>query len=241
MRNSQQSRRKAEVNMIPEAIALDIETIPNEAVIEFLPEPEVALGNMKDAEKIEEKKKEAKRKQVETMALDPLTGRICSFAMYGQRKEEQFYRVVADTSEAEEITLIKNLFENLSLSQKVEGKIIVTWNGNQFDFPFIYKRAAILKAELPKDHYSIFYWLRRYSTFPHCDLMQAWNGFQYTDKRSNLDFIGKVFTGAGKTPRDYSEYLGLIKGKEGAKIGLDNLCDAELTYNLYQKIAPYLL
>jgi DNA polymerase elongation subunit (family B) len=111
-----------------------------------------------------------------------------------------------------------------------------------FDFPYIYKRAALLKIDLPQGVPGLSYWTKKYTTYPHCDLLKCLNGWQSHSHKgmSTLDYIGKVFLGAGKTQRDYNTYLDLIKAGEGEKIGLDNLCDVEITYNLYQRLAPYL-
>ena len=51
-------------------LALNIETAVNKHRLHLLPEPEVALGNLKDPYKIEEKIAETKRKQLEMLAID---------------------------------------------------------------------------------------------------------------------------------------------------------------------------
>lgn len=218
------------------AAALDIETIPNESIIEMLPEPEVLFGNMKDPAKIEEKRKEAKQKQIEKMGLYPISGRVCSFAFYSE--DDQLHHTISEITDAEEIELIAHLMDLLQLLYD-QGKTIVTWNGLHFDFPYFYKRAALLKMDLPKAN-SLSFWTRGYLGNPHCDLMQVWNNWDKSEGRTSLDFVGKIFLGKSKTERNYLEYVNLIKKGESKKIGLDNLCDAEITYKLYQAFPLYL-
>lgn len=216
--------------------AMDLESIPNKSMVDQLPEPEVALGNVKDPAKIEEKIKEAKKKQIDKMALNPFWGRICSFSMHGET--ESFFKVIPDISDASEIELVSFILEKLVIGQGDENNII-TWNGHGFDFPFIYKRAALLNIPLPQYCPSLKYWTRKYSQSPHCDLMQEFCGWS-TEGKTNLDLAGKMFLGAGKTKRDYSEYINLIESGQGELIGLDNLCDTQITFNLYKKLEPYL-
>jgi len=224
--------------------ALDIETIPNEAMIDLLPEPEVAIGSLKDPEKIQAKIDEAKKNQKEKMGLNPMTGRICSFSFYGDREDERFYKVVPEVSDAAEIDLLNQLLEHLIVySNDIIATTIVTWNGMQFDFPYIFKRAALLRVEIPAGVRGLSFWTKKYSIYPHCDLLQVWNGWSTSNPSAGsakLDWIGKVFLGSGKTERNYLEYLDLIKSGNCDQIGRDNLCDTKITYDLYKVLEPYL-
>ena len=213
--------------------AWDIETIPNESNVALLPEPEVKLGNTKDPEKIAAKIKEAKDRQIEKMGINPFFGRVCSSVFFGDEIKE--YKVINSISDTEEIEVINWTFDNL-----LKSNIIITFNGMEFDFPYIYIRAAILKIELPPLCPKLNIWCKRYTTTPHCDLYKVITGWKaYSHGEMNLDTIGKVMLGSGKTERNYSEYLDLIKNGEGEKIGVDNLCDVEITYNLYKKLENY--
>jgi DNA polymerase elongation subunit (family B) len=216
--------------------AIDIETIPNPAMVDRLPEPEVALGNTKDPEKVAAKIIEAKQKQVEKMALNPFFGRICSFSSCGEK--EKYFKTIPEISDAAEIELINHILESLVVG-KPETNLIITWNGFSFDFPYIYKRAALLKIALPNQCRGLKFWTRKYQQEPHCDLMQELCGWGSTPA-TNLDLAGNLFLGRGKTQRDYSTYAELITKGEGDKIGIDNLCDTELTFDLYNTLSPYL-
>jgi len=217
--------------------AFDIETIPNKNIVELMPEPEVALGNTKDPEKIKEKIAEAKQKAIDKMALSPLFGRICSFSFYGE--DEKKFEVIPEISDAAEIELVTHILENLCIGNPDGTNTIVTWNGFNFDFPFVYKRAAMLKIEMPRNCPGLKYWTRKYANDVHIDLMQEFSGWG-KEQMSNLDIIGKMILGRGKTARNYSTYIELIESGKGELIGLDNLCDTGITYDLYNHLKTYL-
>jgi len=216
--------------------ALDIETIPNKSMVSFLPKPEVALGSLKDPEKIKAKVDAATLKQVEKMGLEPETGRICSFSVYGDLEENRYYEVIREISDYEEKVLITKILNVLRLGMSNNPMLIITWNGNSFDFPYIYKRAAILGVELPTNTPGLTFWTKRYSHAPHCDLMQWWVNW-YGGKK--LDFIGTLLFGEGKIERDYSTYVNLIESGKQNQIGEDNICDTKLTFDIYNKVRKY--
>lgn len=216
--------------------SIDIETIPNNDLIQSLPEPEIAIGNIKDPAKIEEKRKEAKQKQIDKMALSPFYGRICSFSACGE--SEKYFKVIPEISDAAEIELVSHILESLIVGAPETNRII-TWNGYSFDFPFIYKRAACLKIPLPAGCPGLGYWTRKYSQNPHCDLMQELAGWQ-TENRVGLDEAGKQFLGVGKSEHDFTKFITMIQEGNGNEIGTYNLGDAELTYNVYNFLSPYL-
>jgi DNA polymerase elongation subunit (family B) len=213
-----------------EVFSLDIETVPNESMIGLLPEPEIKLGNVKDPKKIEEKRIEAKNKQIEKMALYPETGTICSYAVYGANHNGG--RVVESITYSEEISLIKDIFELL------ENCVVVTYNGINFDFPYIFKRAMINNIDMSDYDFVLKKFTQRYSITPHFDVMQVWSNWNREDWRS-LDYLADLLLGGRKTKRDYSEYINLIKSDEQNKILIDNKCDAELTYRIFRKMENY--
>lgn len=217
--------------------AFDIETIPNAALVDSLPEPEVALGNTKDPDKVREKMAEAKKKQVEKMGCNPLYGRICSFSFYGEDETARKFHTIKEACDADEIELIKLIFDELKIAEETPT-VIITWNGFSFDFPFVFKRAALLRVEKPQYIPGLAYWNRKYKHDVHIDLMRELNNWE--PMGMNLNEAGKCFLGRGKTDRDYSTYADLIKSGQGDLIGLDNLCDTELTFRIYKIVEPYL-
>jgi predicted PolB exonuclease-like 3'-5' exonuclease len=217
-------------------IAFDIETIPNEAMIEHLPEPEVKLGNIKDIEKIKAKAAEAKQKQIDSMALNPFYGRICSAAFYDP-DDYQGYKTIDEISDAAELELLDYIFDRLKFTETTSPTII-TWCGMSFDLPFVYTRAALLNYRLSPEAPGLQYWIKRYTHSPHCDIERILSNWGV--KSFRLDEVANAFLGDSKLNHDFSKFIELIKCGKGHEIGIYNLKDAELTYKLYDKLSAYL-
>lgn len=219
--------------------AFDIETLANTDLIDVLPEPEVALGNTKDEEKIAAKIAQAKQKQIEKMALDPFFGRACSFATWSDEPgEKRGFHVISEISDAEEVILIKKILDMLCVTSTTYPSVI-TWNGYNFDFPFVFKRAILLQVEVPSGLWGLSRWCKRYSNVPHCDLMRELCG--WNEQHFSLETASRMILGEGKTEGiNYQEFRNKIESGEGEYIGLYNLKDVELTYNIYKKVSRYL-
>jgi len=216
------------------SFALDIETIPNHDMIEYLPEPELKLGNLKDTVKIFEKKEEAKQKQIDTMALDPFFGRVACYSIVGEDFESE-EMIVGFSDEDEELVVDTLLTEIRDIVSK--GDRIVTWNGCSFDLPYIYKRACILGVEMPDRCPTISELTYRYSTHPHCDLMHLMNGYQGFGK---LDTASKIILkNTGKIDFDVTKIADEIKNGNGDKVQEYCTRDTRITYQLFEKIQPY--
>lgn len=215
--------------------SFDIETIPNSSMVKYLPEPE-APGKIKDPQKIAAAIAEKKKKSIDEMALSPLWGRVCSFVMYNEDGE------VSDVLKSESAIAEKDLIEKILFNLVVGGQKVntfVTWNGVNFDFPFVYKRAAILRAEIPCGCPALAYWIKRYQHTVHIDMMQEFSGWN-SYKADSLDNAGIAFYLKGKSERDYSEFAGLIRTGKVNDILEANRNDAILTYNIYNDSKDYL-
>jgi predicted PolB exonuclease-like 3'-5' exonuclease len=218
------------------AIALDIETIPNVDKIAALTEPEVLTGNLKDPLKIEEKIKQAKEKQIDRMALNPFYGRICSFAVRGENFRE--VRVMDEISDANEIDIIRDSLGYFQTSS-INYPSIITWNGVEFDLPFLFKRAWLLNVELPTGCPALKYFTKRHSNVPHCDLAKEFCGWS-SEKYLSLGEAAGIKFGEGKAKIDVTQFRQMILDGKQAEIGVYNLKDAELTYRLYKSAEGYI-
>lgn len=214
--------------------SLDIETIPNLSMVDTLPEPEVALGNTKDPEKIAVKIADAKQKQIDSMALNPFTGRICSVAFAGKHYG---YHTVDEVSDAAEIDLLNKILDTFVVNQ-TETPHIITWNGHQFDLPFIFKRAMMLRVAVPSGCLGLAHMCKKYSRYPHTDLMMEFCGWSHTYLK--LDHVAGWLLGKKKLDHDFSKFIELIETGKSSEIGVYNLVDAELTLEIYETAAPYL-
>jgi predicted PolB exonuclease-like 3'-5' exonuclease len=217
--------------------AFDIETGPNENLVDALPEPEVKYGNIKNDDLKKEKYNAAKQNQVERMALDPLYGRMLSFAVW--HNDDQYYRVIDDLSDASEIVLIKAALSLFTFNQTAQPTI-VTWDGYRFDIPFLFYRAMCLNIDLSGINVlGLSHWCKRYSRIPHCDLRLEFTGWDF-NKYIKLNTASKIILGESKIDHDVTTNNDLIKNNEKEKVGIYNLHDAELTYKLYKKAYNYL-
>ena len=208
-------------------VSFDIETIPDQGIIDRLPEPEVKTGNLKDPEKIAAKEAEAKSTQLEKMALDPLTGRICCVGFYGLTKGEQFSSCIEKPTDEDERMLIKKTFSALS-----DDVRLITWNGIGFDLPFLFKRAMILNVDpLEFGIQPLTAYTKRYNTEKHVDLMQVFGGWRDYVK---LNTVAGLMFDAKKDDIDVTQLEEIMQTAEGrAKIERYCLRDAELTYRIF--------
>jgi predicted PolB exonuclease-like 3'-5' exonuclease len=219
--------------------ALDIETIPNAAMVPFLPEPEISAV-LKDPAKIAAARAEAKLEQVSKMALDPMTGRVCACALVGVDGADDFSSVAVATGTDDECELALLAMIFTALGRK--DARIVTFNGMFFDIPYLYKRAMILG--LPLGEYGtppLSAWTKRYSTDRHCDIARVWYGWGPAKKGENLDLVASMVLKESKMEIDVTTFPELMTTEEGRnKIGEYCLKDTELTWRLWKKMEGYL-
>ena len=117
----------------------------------------------------------------------------------------------------------------------------ITFNGRQFDGPFIMIRSAV-NGLIPRRDLVGY----RYGFHPNCDLREALNFFGTTNARQfkfNLDLACKVFgvetsKGEGLDGRSVEEWYRAGRHREIADYCLD---DVRATKELYERIAPTLL
>ncbi len=209
--------------------AFDIETIPNSSLLDHLPKPDVKIGNLKDPEKIAAKIKAAEDEQKGQMALSPMWGRVFCYVLHDG---EESIRMICDEDEENEIYLLEELFN------KMYGITICTWNGNSFDLPFVFKRAAILGIDLERFRVPpLPHWVKRYRTDgQHIDLMQVWANWD-SQGRVKLDDAAAAFGLAGKLEIEFSQFPELLKTKGGRDTILD-YCeqDVVITHQIYSQI-----
>ena len=219
-----------------DVFAYDIETIPNTSIVHLLPEPEVKYGNTKDPEKRKVIDEKAKKKQIGSMALSPFFGRICSFAVHGNKISR--YTVMEKISDETERELIKDTF-SLFANKKEYQPLIITWAGkDEFDMRFLYTRAAILNVQAPAGVPSYEVMCKKFDNHNHIDLMTVLCGW---GNRFKLDVAAQIFFGEKKLDHDFSKFVELIETGRGNEIGEYNLQDAKLTYDLYKRVQPLFL
>ena len=207
-------------------VALDIETMADETA--KLPPVDVKLGNIKDKAKIAAKVAAAEAKQREKMALDPTTGTIVCIGMVDDTGWESAFVVHGEQTERRAIEHCLPLITDYRTR-------LLTWNGMEFDVPYIYKRALMLGITPPIPLPDL---TRRYQTTRHVDLMQVWCGWRGF---AGLNAVAGALLGQWKKEIDFKQFPRLLKTEAGrAKIGEYCLHDTRLVLGLHGKMSGVL-
>lgn len=203
----------------------DIESIPNPDMLDKLPPIEVKYGNTKDPAKRAIKDEEAKAAQIEKMGLDPMLARVLS-ASFVSGDDQRETRIIAEMTDDAERELLQWIMGYFGISDMRFS----TWNGNDFDFPFVYKRCLILGVNPANfDAPPLTAFTKRYNNERHLDLMKIFTGGQ-PQKFAKLDVVAAQVLGQHKEEIDFKEFPELIKTEEGRdKIKSYNEVDSMLT------------
>jgi DNA polymerase elongation subunit (family B) len=208
-------------------LALDIETVRNPDTFEFLPDPKATSRTSSE---------EKKAKQIEKAACDPLTGRVCCYAMVGITSDGQRQETTRciDANDETETELVSEIMDVLGR----DDTRIVTFNGAWFDVPFLYTRAMILGINLPLLGVPpLPAWTKRYSTDRHYDLGNIWYGWGQRKEGENMERLASLILHDHKTALDVTTFAELMKVQEGRdKIAAYCLQDTRLTWRLFEKM-----
>lgn len=200
--------------IIRKQLAFDIETMPDMSVVDLLPEIE-ASKVLKDPEKIKLDLERRKQEQIEKMALNPLFGKIACISIIGEN-EEHF--LIGDEKQ-----IIEDFFKITCDCQ------LISYNGINFDIPFIYKRA--IKNNIPDINlYQLKQFTNKYDCFKHIDIMNEFCNWGQFEK---LDTLSKIYLNESKNDFDIKTIPQLIETEEG-KQQLKEYClqDTRLTWKL---------
>ena len=183
-------------------LVFDIETsaVPldtfDESSQEYLMRP---ANNLPTSEEQEAKREELTR----MMNLWPFTAQVVCIAMINAETLRGQVIFIADDFESNtrdvtgvEFTPVMDEVELLNQFWAVARHYdkVVTFNGRQFDVPFLYLRSAQLDVPITRKN-----WLGyRFATEPHCDLAEQLTFYNVSGRsgaarRFNLDFYCKIF------------------------------------------------
>ena len=206
-------------------MTFDLETIPNEALIDCLP-PVKPDSRIKDPEKIEADIAEKTKKQLEAISLNPLFNIICSASWTDQDGNTDGILL---ESEDKEKDLLLNFWEVAAGYDH-----FVTFNGRPFDVRCLLLHGVRLGVRPSVDIDN-----GRYNRMNHTDLRQVFAGEEKFTK-GDLNTFCKIFLGKQK-----------MEGIDGAMISeywnigahemiLDyNKDDSILTHELFMKALNY--
>ena len=143
----------------------------------------------------------AKRAEIQQLfSLWPLTGQVVCIAMVNAESQRGQVLFIADEameeeSEAVRFVAVPDEAELLAAFWEVARRYdsVVTFNGRNFDIPFLYLRSALLNIPISRKD-----WLGyRFAHEPHCDLADQFSfygsGREGANRRFNLDFYCKAF------------------------------------------------
>ena len=187
----------------------------------------------------EQKQEEA----VRLLSLYPLTAKVVSIGMLNTETENTFvlFEGAGEEWENEEKTVhYKSADETEMLMLFWEyikkAKRVITFNGRQFDIPFLMTRSAMLKVKP-----SLNFLKNRYDTSRHIDLLEMFT-YHGLVKKFNLDFYCRAFgiespKAKGVTGMDVKQLYnaGLVKD-----IAVYCGNDIKATYQLYKFWDEYL-
>lgn len=117
---------------------IDIETVPNETL----------FSTVEEARGLSKGSVARDPVMLKSMALDPLYGRIALVGMIASEEgkaEDVSSGVLSAQVDGEESRLLEHYSKTLR-----KDDLVVTFNGNRFDIPYIEMRARVLGVKLPK-------------------------------------------------------------------------------------------
>lgn len=216
-------------------LVVDIETIPNMDVVGFLPEPK-ADGRLTDAGKIASDIERKKQDAVDRMGLDPNLARICVIG-YAEstvegpaRSWDSFLKATSDDAEREV------LHEFWAQAQDCDK--LGTFNGAEFDIPFILRRSWLLGVR-PTRTFETVPWRCATGEANHIDARLVLSGGDARAK-GTLDLYGKLKLGCGKTDgMDGSQVWGFWQAGRSDEVRVYCRNDCVMALGLIESLYGY--
>ena len=175
-------------------IVFDIETcaFPFESLSESQQE---YLLRYSEKETEDEKKSQKRDDAIRFLSLYPLTAKVIAIGIYHLEREKTY--VYYENNEPEEwITQEKNIcYKGVSEKEMLQSfwrivdfsDQVITFNGRNFDIPFVMMRSALLQIRPTKNLLG-----KRYDSSSHIDLLEQFTFYGIT-RKFNLDFYCHAF------------------------------------------------
>ncbi len=175
-------------------IIFDIETscYPFESLTESQQEYLLRFAEKESDEELKNRKKDD---AIRYLSLYPFTAKIVAIGIYDVEKEKSFV-YFEDEKKEEWVVEEKNIhYKGLSEVEMIESfwRIIdvtdqvITFNGRNFDIPFMMMRSAINKIKPTKNLFK-----NRFDISTHIDLLEQFT-YYGTTRKFNLDFYCHAF------------------------------------------------
>lgn len=241
-------------------LILDIETVPetsDKGFTEFHVASSVP-SNYKDPEKIEAKKKEAIR---EKFSFSPLTGQVACIGLlstvqsdycnkeYSVTKPE-FLKTEEETNSQNLMKVYANVIINqgersmiVSALQAIEwymdnGHRLVTFNGDTFDLPFLFRRAMVNKITKPIRIPSLPELTNRYRHEKHLDLREVLS-VDRSDK-GRLEDWAYLFGATNELVSDADKVFTWFLTEDFDSLADYNLADLMKTFYVYYHVKDWM-
>lgn len=237
--------------MLPKEWAvIDCETIPNPNIPEEcrpqFKEEDVALGNLKDPFKINEKIEQARQKfdaQVDKeMATNPDLCMVCcgAIALYDGTRLDQSHTFIARDGKEEDELIVK-LWSWIRAAYQTYAPI-VGFNSLSFDLPVLVRRAMLLDIGVAPDMIAN---LSKRESRHHYDLMQMLalrSPFSGKPEVRGLDYYLRLF-GLGAKHGGIDGSMVFPMWKEGMFNEIAEYCKEDVlkTADLFKRIAPWMV
>ncbi len=190
------------------------------------------------------KKQEQTDQAIRYTSLYPLTAKCVAIGIYDIDKNKSF--VYYESEEAEEwfsedqqihykglteVEMLKSFWKIIEVTDQV-----VTFNGRNFDIPFLMMRSAMLKIKPSKNLVG-----RRYDKKSHIDLLEQFTFYGLT-RKFNLDFYCNAFGIESPKTKEISgmEVKNLYEAGRLRDIAIYCSRDIYATYQLYKIWEEYL-
>ena len=224
-------------------IIFDIETssYPFESLAESQQE---YLLRYVEKESDEEIKNQKKDDAIRYLSLYPFTAKVIAIGIYDVEKEKSFV-YFEDEKKEEWAVEEKNVhYKGLSEAEMIESfwrivdvtDQVITFNGRNFDIPFMMMRSAINKIKPTKNLFK-----NRFDTSTHIDLLEQFT-FYGTTRKFNLDFYCHAF--GIKSPKSHEvsgiEVKNLYEAGRLKDIAVYCGEDINATYQLYKIWSEFL-
>lgn len=224
-------------------IVFDIETcsVPFESLSESQQE---YILRAAEKEKDESIKAEKSDEAIRMLSLYPFTAKVVAIGIYDCQHEKSF--VYYESAEHEEWESENRLakFKGASEREIIESfwrvidavDQVITFNGRNFDFPFLMLRSAMLQIKPSKNFIGY-----RYDTTQHIDLLELLSFFGVF-KKFNLDFYCHAFGIASPKAKGVSgmDVKNLYEAGRIKDIALYCADDIAATYKLFKIWEEYL-
>lgn len=200
-------------------LVLDIETKPNEKLVNMVLDGVKAPKNYKDEAKILAFVEDKKQSIVKTMATDVDYSEI---KVIGIKIDDEPAKLI---SLQELIDMLNEHIEvraetSSEYEKRVLGFRLITFNGKKFDLPIIIREA--IRKGLDAPYRDLKDWSKKYQSYSHIDLWEIIGD----GEGKSLDAYGQIYLGEAKKEIDFDTC-------SDQELEEHCLADCELTYKLY--------